>query len=129
VRALVFAALMIVTSVVLAAESRVTVTIAHLVASKALIMTGPAVLIVAFTATRVFAMPAITPIITIVNVTPESPASVIPRACSDENAARKPLRSVISIRRAIVRRVVKIPIRARGRWPDLDRDLRLHFLN
>jgi hypothetical protein len=123
-----FAALVLFPALMLAAESRVTVTIAHLVASESFVASRSVVFIEAFAATRIIAMPAVTPVIAIVNVTPESPAAVIPRACADKDAASKPLWPVIPIGRAVVRLVVEVTIWTRRRRPDLDRDLRMYLL-
>jgi cytoskeletal protein RodZ len=42
-------------------------------------------------------------------------AKAPPRSCADENAALKPVRAVIAVRRAVVWRIVVVPIGAGGR--------------
>jgi hypothetical protein len=63
----------------------------------------------------------------VIHVTIEAVGAVEPGAGTDENAANEPVRPVIAIRGAIIRRIVEVPVRAIGRGPKIyaDRDLGL----
>ena len=66
-------------------------------------------------------------VITMVNMAVEVFGAMKPRACSDKYPAVEPLRAVISVRRAVVRRNFVVSIRAGWRRADLDRNLSLRF--
>jgi hypothetical protein len=70
---------------------------------------------------------AVTGIVAVINMTEEATVAMEPGAGTDEDAANKPVRPVIAIGGAVIRRVVKIPVRAIGRGPKIyaDRDLGL----
>jgi hypothetical protein len=53
--------------------------------------------------------------------------TVVPGTCSDEETAVEPLRTVITVRRAGVRRVVVIAPLTRGRYADSDANADLSF--
>lgn len=76
-----------------------------------------------FSATRQAAVVATAHVIAVVDRAAESTRAVEPGAGSDEDAVREPLRSVVAIRRALIRRVTVISIRAHGRGADLDGNL------
>lgn len=59
-----------------------------------------------------------------IDVPVEVVRSVIPRPGADENAARKPLRTVISVRGAVVRRRFVIAVGTYGRSSNRDADVR-----
>jgi len=59
----------------------------------------------------------------VVDMTEEAMRTVKPRACSDEQAADEPIRAVIAIGRAVIRRIVKIPIRTYRSDPYVDGNL------
>jgi hypothetical protein len=61
----------------------------------------------------------------VIDVSLEVMWAVKPRAGSDEYTAVKPLRAVVSIWRAIVRREIVVAVRATRFWSDIDRDLRV----
>jgi hypothetical protein len=50
----------------------------------------------------------------------ESRATVKPRASSKKHPAHKPVRAIVAVRSAIIRRVIKIPIRANRSRSDVD---------
>ena len=62
-------------------------------------------------------------IVTVIDVTIEATATVKPRASSNENPAREPVRAVIAIRCARVWIVVEVPVWAHRRNSDVDGDL------
>lgn len=104
-------------------------TIAHFIASEMVDVARLAMFVVVLAAARVVTVKSVVAIEAIVDVTPEAFASVIPRAGADEDAARKPLGPVVSIRRAVIGWVIEVAIWAHGRRADLDSDLRLRFLS
>ena len=53
--------------------------------------------------------------------------AVKPRSRADENTARKPLRSVVTVRRAVIRRSLIIAIRTNRRLSDTDCNLCIRF--
>jgi len=59
-----------------------------------------------------------------VNVAVEVLRSVEPTAGPDEDSAVEPLRAIVAIRSAIVRRSFVVPIRAHGRFSNADSYLR-----
>jgi hypothetical protein len=61
---------------------------------------------------------------TVINVTMEVVRTVEPRAGSDEYATTEPLGPVVSVRSAVLWRVVVVAIRARRFGADVDRYLR-----
>src|SRR5579863_3275828 len=63
-------------------------------------------------------------IIPVVDVTPEAVRTTKPGTRSEKHPARKPIGAVVTVRSAIIRRIVKVPIGA-YRWrSDADRHLR-----
>jgi hypothetical protein len=54
---------------------------------------------------------------------------VIPRASADEDAAGKPLRPIIAIRSAVVRRCLVITVGAHRRYSDADTNLCMRFIS
>ena len=62
-------------------------------------------------------------IIAIVHVTIEVMTAMKPRAGSDENAASKPIRSIITIGSAVIRGIVEITVRAHRRHSNVDGNL------
>jgi hypothetical protein len=50
--------------------------------------------------------------------------SVKPRSCPDKHATRKPLRPVVAIRSAIIRRDLVVAIRTNRSWSNFDGNLR-----
>ena len=66
----------------------------------------------------------VTRVIPVVDVAVESLVAVEPGTSPDKHSARKPIRPVIAIRGAVIRRIVKIPIRTWRRNTDVDRNLR-----
>ena len=66
---------------------------------------------------------AVVRVIAIVDMAIETVAAVEPRSSTDEHAAGKPIRPIIPIRRAIIRRIVEITIRAFRRNSNPDDNL------
>ena len=56
-------------------------------------------------------------VVAVINMAVEPTMTVEPRSSSDKHSVEKPVRPVISVRRAVVRSVVEVPIRAYGGWP------------
>jgi hypothetical protein len=54
----------------------------------------------------------------VIHVAMETRRAVKPRACTDKDAANKPVRPVVPIRSTIIRRVIEISIWTDGRRPD-----------
>ena len=109
-------------------EIGVAVTVAHFVAAEVLNMIGAMMFIEMFAAMGIFAVPSIVTVEVIVDVSPEAFASVVPRPRPYEDSARKPLRPVIAIGRAIVGRIVKVAVWTNRGRSNLYRDLRLCLL-
>ena len=63
-------------------------------------------------------------VIAIVDVSIKSMRPVEPGSRAKEDAAHKPVRTVIAVGRAVIRRVIEITIRANRRHADADRNLR-----
>jgi hypothetical protein len=63
---------------------------------------------------------AVTWVKAVVDVAVEAGMSVEPGTCADEDAAQKPVRSVVTVGRAIVRCVVEIAVRANRGNADVD---------
>jgi hypothetical protein len=61
----------------------------------------------------------------IVDVAPEAVRSVKPGAGSDKHAANKPIRPVITVRSAVIRGIVEVPVRADGSRSDVYADRNL----
>jgi hypothetical protein len=112
---------------VLCAKVRVSMSVAHFVATEVFNVSGLPVLVEVLAASRIFTVPPVVAIKAVVNMTPEPLATVIPRSRPEEDAAREPLGPVIAVGRAIIRRVVEITIGTLGWRPNLYRDLRLCF--
>jgi hypothetical protein len=62
-------------------------------------------------------------IIPVIYVPVEASMPMEPRPCTDKHASIKPIRPVIPIRSAIIRRIVEVPIRAIRRNADPDNNL------
>lgn len=65
---------------------------------------------------------AVVRVITVVHMAVEASRSVKPAAGSDEHTADKPIRSIVAVRRAIIRLIVKVTVWA-SRLPDPDNNL------
>ena len=63
---------------------------------------------------------AVMRIISIVDVAVEVIMAVIPPASADEHTIVKPIGTVVAIRRATVRGVIEVTVRANRLWPDID---------
>ena len=74
---------------------------------------------------RIFAAVAVFGVVMIVDVAVEVLGAVKPWASADKDAVGKPLRAIVTVRRATVRRGFKITIRTSGRYADADADLGL----
>jgi hypothetical protein len=61
----------------------------------------------------------------IVNVAIKAATAVKPGACSKEYPPNKPIGPIVAIGRTIVRRIVKVPIRAHWSHSDIDTNLRV----
>jgi len=59
----------------------------------------------------------------VIHVAMKTCRAVEPRAHTDKYAVNKPIRSVVRIRSAVIRRVIEISIWTDGRNPDIHRDL------
>jgi hypothetical protein len=101
----------------------VTVSIAHFVAFKV----GNVIDRVSrpFATGGAWAVIAVLNVETIIYVSVEAFGAVKPGAHADENAASKPLWSVVAVRSALVRGIVVIAIRTDGRGTDINFDLSL----
>jgi hypothetical protein len=62
-------------------------------------------------------------IIPVIYVPVEASMPMEPRPCTDKHASIKPIRPVVPIRSAIIRRIVEVPIRAIRRNADPDNNL------
>jgi len=113
---------------VLPAQVGVAMAIAHFIASEALNMIGPMMLVEMLAAMWIIAVPSVVAIISVINVPPEAFAAAIPRPCTDEDTARKPFRPVVAVRGAIIGRIVEITVRAFGGRSDLYRYLSVCLL-
>ena len=102
----------------------VTVAVAHLISVEVLGGTMPAVMR-SVSIMRVFAVVAMIRMIVIVDIAMEVFGAVKPRAGADKDAIGKPLRAVITVGSATVRRHIVITVRASGRDTDADADLGL----
>ncbi len=107
----------------------VTVAIAHLVAAEVLDVLWLMMRVEVLAVLRILAVPPIMVIVVVIDVAPEMGGAVEPRSCADEDAARKPLRPVVAIWRAFIRRIVEIAVRADRRGSNLYCDLCLCFLS
>lgn len=76
-----------------------------------------------FAAGRRWAVIALTVIEFMIDMAVEVVRTVEPRASADKYAACEPFRAVVSVRRAIVRRLFVVPIRANWRRANLDGNL------
>jgi hypothetical protein len=110
------------------AEIRVSVSVAHFVASEMLNVIGATMFIEMFASMRIFTVPAVVPIEAVIDVTPESLAPVVPGTGTYKDAAGKPFRSVIAIRCAIIGRIVEIAIGTPRRRANLNGDLGMYLL-
>jgi len=77
----------------------------------------------ACTSLRHWAVVAIAGIVTVVDVAVVAGATVVPGASSDEQTTVEPIRSVVTVRRAVVWGIVVIAIGTRRRYPNTDRNL------
>lgn len=66
-------------------------------------------------------------VITIVDVTVKSCMAVKPRTCTDKDTAHKPVGSIVSIRCAVIRCIVKVTIGANRRHSDANHNLRFSW--
>ena len=62
-------------------------------------------------------------VVAVVYVAVEAARAMEPRAGSDEQSAREPVRSVIAVRRAIIRRIVKVTVWANRGNTDINSNL------
>ncbi len=76
-----------------------------------------------FAMTRQRAVVTMARIEAIIYVSIKCTAPMEPRPRADKQATVKPIRAVVAIRSAVVRRVIKISIRTHGLRPDVDRNL------
>lgn len=84
---------------------------AHGTAVKLMAMIVAVEVIIMIAATRILSMVSVAGIISIIDVTMPTMGSVEPRACTNEEAVREPLRTVVAVGSAIVRGVVEIAVR------------------
>ena len=112
----------------LGTQVRVTPAVAPLVTSEMVDVIRAVMFVKMFASMRIVAMPAIVAIEMVVDMTPETPASVIPRSGTDENTTGKPFGSIVAVGCAVVWRVVEIAVRANGRRSNLDGNLGLRIL-
>jgi hypothetical protein len=68
---------------------------------------------------------ALTIVEMMIDVSVEMACPVIPRSRSNKYAARKPLRPIITVRGAVIRRLFVISVRANRRLSNANRNLRL----
>jgi hypothetical protein len=64
----------------------------------------------------------------VINVAMEVVGSMKPRPGSNEHAARKPLGAIVAVRRAVIRRIVIISVRANGSGANINTDAHLSCL-
>jgi hypothetical protein len=96
------------------AAARVTAPITHLVPME--VIEGLVSMLRNWTAVSVVWIKAV------VHVAVKACGAMEPGAGSDKDTAGEPLGSVVPVGSAAVRRIVEIPIRARGRYPDINGD-------
>jgi hypothetical protein len=116
------------TVLVLGAHVRVSVAVAHFVASEVLNMIRAMMFIEMFAAVRILAVPSVVAIEAVIHMTPEAVAPVVPRARTDEDTSGKPLWPIVAIRCAVIGRIVEIAIGTLRRWANLNSDLCLCHL-
>jgi hypothetical protein len=114
--------------IVFPAEVRMPMAVTHFVASEVLDAIVMMMLIPALAAMRIFSVPSVMTVETIVYMSPEVFTSAIPRTSTDENASAKPFGAIVAVGGALVRRIVEIAVGANWRRPDLYSDLRLRPL-
>jgi hypothetical protein len=68
-------------------------------------------------------MVSVTRIVAIVDMAIKAVGAVEPGAGADEHATHKPIWPIVTVRRAIIRSIVEIPIRANRRHPNVDGNL------
>jgi hypothetical protein len=66
----------------------------------------------------------VTRIVAVINVPIKAVMAMEPGASSDEHPASEPIRSIVAIGSTGIRSIVKVPIRAHRRHPNVDGDLR-----
>ena len=71
-------------------------------------------------AIRQRSMVAVARVVAVVHVSIEPVMAMKPGPCADEQTTIEPVRAVITIRRAVIRRVIKISVGAYGRGSDVD---------
>ncbi len=76
-----------------------------------------------FIALRERSVVSVTGVIAVIDMTVEAARTVEPGACADEDSACEPIRAVIAVRGAVVRREIVVAVRAYGRGTDADVDL------
>lgn len=67
-------------------------------------------------------------VVIMIDIAVEADGPMEPRSRAEEDAALKPLRTVVAEGRALIRRVIEIAVWANRRDTDADRDLRIGFL-
>src|ERR1700691_6456379 len=63
-----------------------------------------------------------------IDVSVEVIRTMKPRTCADEYTASEPLRPIVTIRRAVIRRYFVVPVRTDRRFADTNRNLRLRAI-
>ena len=110
------------------AEVRVPVTVAHLIASKMLIVSGIVMCIEVLAMSGIGAMVSIVAIVVIVHVAPEVRSAMEPWTRAYEDSAREPLGAIVAIRGTFVRRVVEVTVGTDWRRPNLHCNLSVQLL-
>ena len=75
-------------------------------------------------ACRVRPVVALTIIQVVIDMSVKMIRPVIPGSCPDEDTAGEPFRAIVTIRSAVVRRRLVVPVRANRRFSNGDRNLR-----
>jgi len=109
------------------AKVRAPMAVATLIASKILDSAWTAMLIEVLAPVWILASIPVVPIKVVIHVAPEPLATVVPGTGAYEDSAWKPLGSIVAVRRAIVWRVVEVPVGAHRWWSDLHCDLRVQL--
>lgn len=108
------------------AQVGVSMAVASLVAVEILNAAAiPVLMTPMLSAIRITATVSVVTIEAIVDVSPEVLVTVIPRTGADEHPTREPFRPIVAVRRAFIRWVIEIAVRADGRRADLNSDLRI----
>ena len=104
-----------------------TVTIPHFISFEVRDLVETAASLRMIAAGRVRAVITVIGVESVIHMAVEPFGAVKPWAHADEDAARKPVRAVIAVGSAIVRRRVVIAVGADRGYADFDSDLSLHF--